>query len=589
MRETRDLAHTNTIYWLFEITDQPPTQTQTLIKEVHASRKMLERHQQDSAQGQSADERKLMYNEEGIRVNRLFDQLRESLQRDVHSGIGIFRGVTTNGGGLGKSAYESIRRYISNALPDIYPLFALGEYTVGNNDIEQFLRAHNLHGLPQSFYAAQLVIQQGPTSFIINPEADLAHEVLGYLNRQRAQNIAVFGKDLTAFFSEGPIYGWDGEVPKLALAALIRNGAIEITIGGKNIQSYTDPKVREVLTGAQAYRTASFAPHQPLDRKVIGDAYKVIEALSGKTPDDVNPLKIAGAARELVAQDRTRVHDALTFARAHQIPVIDLLNEYEGYLSEFAQGREEDIVKNLAEKGETIKQSRARAIRLVGMLTDENIATIVSARTVLHNQYAALAGIGVLNNASETATQLRAILNQPDLFESLVSIRDHITTLRTAYDHAYRDLHAQRTDRYREAIDSIQADPNWEVADVAQREAALIPLWQCVCQSPNVPLGEMACTHCHHDLKDLHRDVSLVAALRLEASAKVARAVPPLPLPTDDGPASEPARPRTSRTVQAATYFRAPLTTPTEVEAAVEQLRAALLNLVRDGNSVTVE
>ncbi len=596
---TRDPAHHYEIYWVFLLSDD----AQRLIREIHASRVMIARHQHEGAQGLLSDERKLMHSEEATREAKLKDAFKAVLRRDLHVGRGIFRGVTTPGGSLGQTLHESIRKQIQDALPSIYPHFELGNHAIGANDIESFLKASNLSALPQVFYQTGLVTHQGPNNYVIDPNAAIAGAVLAYLQQQRTYSHNVTGKDITANFSEGPGYGWDADMAKLVLAVLVRNGNVEITTAGRRYQNHSDPKVREAFTGSVAFRSASFAPHQPLERKVLREAFEAVAKLSGKDPTDVNPMAIASAAREIATKEAAQVATALVLADAHKLPIMSVLHEYQGYLRDLAQAADEDATKMLAERGASIIAARTQAIRLHTLLTEENIASVNRARTALRDHAAALALVGEPDAARDAADRLRDLLAQPDVLEALVSIRDHTATIHAAYAHAYLQRHSQCADVYRDAIARVRNDPDWDAADPVKREAALMPLAPRACRTTGLAEGALTCAHCQRPLATLQTDLEFVSALRQEALAKVHAALPvealaePAPTPTstvrDQGPhwngATNPRPTNPPRAVRAASYFRAPLATRQEVEVAVATFREALLRVIESGDEVRVE
>jgi hypothetical protein len=67
-------------------------------------------------------------------------------------------------------------------------------------------------------------------------------EVSVYLRAEYLQGRKVTGKALVKKFEEPP-YGWDSNAIRVAVAALVREGRVEISIGNRPFRNLDDPEL----------------------------------------------------------------------------------------------------------------------------------------------------------------------------------------------------------------------------------------------------------------------------------------------------------------------------------------------------------
>src|SRR5439155_1965999 len=126
------------------------------------------------------------------------------------------------------------------AIPQLYPKLRLGTLRLEGNEAEQLLRAANLAHLPPVFHPGPSglgLVAQRDGRAVLDLEAEIAREILGYLRSQQSFGIRVTGKSLEEHFG-GPGYGWQRDVVQLVLAVLLRAGAIEVSSQGRRFRSH---------------------------------------------------------------------------------------------------------------------------------------------------------------------------------------------------------------------------------------------------------------------------------------------------------------------------------------------------------------
>lgn len=381
---------TNTVYWVFTLS----VAAQTAIQQIYVSREMIRKYSQASAQGRMPDDKKSLVALEEERRNRFEQHLREAMMQSLAGGQGIFRGVPYEAVRLGPTVPQIFHALFERVLPEIYPKLALGVQRVNSREAETFLKAARLDTLAQLYYEGgpgALVVRTTDNTFVPNAHAPIAEEIVQYLQRRTGEQ--VFGKMLIEHFVDGPVYGWNLEMLQLALAVLLRAGAIEITSQTHRYHDAHDPQARQPFTSVPAFRSATFTPRKPLDNKTLVAAARAFEAIAGEGVD-VSASAIAQRIKDLANAEDGLLGPLLTLATVRAYGITDRLAQYRELLMGLRQAPADEAVMMLVETGATFKTLRDRATRARTVLTEANQGRIERARRILRQQWPALQALG---------------------------------------------------------------------------------------------------------------------------------------------------------------------------------------------------
>src|ERR1022692_735604 len=253
----------DSIHWVFSITRQ----TESLIEDLHASRRMIAKYDHAASQQQLRDGDKALLQTEHSQRDRLNSQLLSSLEQNLEAGVGFFRGLRSEAGDLGKDLPAMIRALAEKAIPELYPKLEMGSREVDGSEAEELLKQANLSNLPALFHGGDkglgLVTKEGGR-FVPNVKAETPQEILTYLKREHSYGEKVTGAKITEEFG-GLGYGWSSDIVRLVLAVLFRAGAIEVTHQARRYRNYQEPQARVPFTTTPAFRAASFSPRESID------------------------------------------------------------------------------------------------------------------------------------------------------------------------------------------------------------------------------------------------------------------------------------------------------------------------------------
>jgi hypothetical protein len=271
------------LVWVWALTDE----VHCSIEDLSRSREMVSMHERLAAQGKRIPEEASCLADEKVRRDRLQRGLGTRLADRVMAGAGFLQGVRNDASVLGQTLAEIFAKLRDDAIPALYSKFEMGNRHVTGDEAEKFLTAANLNGLPPIFYEApeglNLVIRQSGRA-VPNLNADICREVLEYLRREHAYGNKVTGTSLDTQF-QGIGYAWERNVRRIVLAVLLRGGAIEVTHQGRKDRNHHDPACRQPFINNNAFRAASFAPREALDLKMLTDAARHYEAMTGSEVD----------------------------------------------------------------------------------------------------------------------------------------------------------------------------------------------------------------------------------------------------------------------------------------------------------------
>ena len=322
--ESQQKSHENDLYWLFCLTPE----IDELVGQLHASRKMVDKYNQLSAQQKISPDEATCLQDEKNSKNGYETRLRDKLTETMERGTGMFRGVQKDASALGKSLGEILKKLFGQVVPDLYPKLQMGSRPLKGDEAEQILKAADLKALPNVFYVGDhglgLVVKDGPKN-VVNTNAPVAKEVLDYLKSEHSygNKDSRMGKALEKRFGGTP-YGWERDMLRLILATLFRAGEIEVTYQGNRFHNYQDPASRTPFTNNPAFRSSLFSPRQSVGLKTLTQAVQQLEDLTG-VEVDVEEGAIATAFKKVATEELEKLYPLKATAEAHQLPILSIV------------------------------------------------------------------------------------------------------------------------------------------------------------------------------------------------------------------------------------------------------------------------
>ena len=571
--ESRQENHHNDLYWVFALT----IEIDTLVANLFASREMVKKYNQLQAQNKITNEEASCLSSEKQEVGRLQIRIAEKMTQAAESGSGLFRGVSKDGSSLGKNFTEMVKKFLDAFVPDLYPKLELGARSLKGSEAEEILKAANLNGLSQVFYSGtqglNLVIKDG-AKYVPNLSADIAREVLDYLNREFSygNKETRTGKHLETHFS-GLGYGWDMDILRLVLAVLFRAGAIEVSSGGQRFDSYQDARSRTPFINNPAFRNALFTPARMIDLKTLTQAVEAYEDLAGTTVE-VEKGAIAAELKKWAAKEMQDILPVEAEAKANGLPVLDWISEYRASLQAIDDGTAEDCIRVLVGEGATLKESCNTMQKIRAATTDKNLELLKNARQVSSRVWPVLESHGMDGSLSEHAHQLREALASTDFYTVLDDLRAHLKPLSKAYAELYAELHTNRTKAYQNTVETLAARPEWAQLSHEAQVALIGPLSSRACAELDLVAHGGTCRQCNATVSQMESDLAALDGLKTQALVRLQELTAP--------------KEKVER-VKLTAFFNNGLESEEEIEKALDQLKTHLLKLMAEGVKIILE
>ena len=569
--DSRHASHQNDLYWVMALT----LAIDSLIEGLFASQQMSAKYDQLRAQNRITNEESALLAAEKNEESRLRRRLSEAMEGTLRAGTGIFRGVSRDGSSLGGTAGESIRALLQETIPQLYPKLEMGVRPLKGDEAEEVLKAANLNGLSQVFYGGDqglnLVLQDG-SRFIANAEAEIAHEVLGYLRSEHSYGNKVTGKTLEEHFG-GIGYGWERDVLRLVLAVLLRAGAIEVTYQGRRFRGHQDPQCRVPLTNNAAFRSASFAPRESVDLRALTTAVERYEELTGAEVD-VEEAAIASAIKRFADEETRLLLPLEATARANDLPVLAAIEEYKSNLEAIQRAASDDCVRILAGEGKTLKASQLRIHQIQQALGEDSLVAVRAARLALEQQWPVLEQRGAGGELPAAAEELRSLIGAEDFYTRLDTMSRLAQSIASAYKELYASLHQDRAGQFSGAIEEITNLPEWASVAAEERATILGPLGARACQPEPFLDGAITCGRCGATAGQMESDIAALAGLKSRATSRVEEL---------SAPGEQVER------VRVAGFLSGALDSEEAIDQALDELRAHLHKLLAEGIRIVLE
>lgn len=580
LSEARDLSATTTseLFWVATLDEEIRNQ----VAELHRSNEMVAEHDRLGAQNRLTTEESACLADEKSRREKIRRRLRGMLLASIEGGTAFFGAVQHDVTALGSSLTPAVHALLNLAIPTLYPKIEIGVLPLAGSEPEKFLDSSNLSGLPAVFYddnlARALVVKQS-NRFVPNLGSDLCREILDHLKREHSYGNRITGKMLISHFS-GLGYAWDQESIRLGVAILFRGGAMEVTHQGRKYRNYVEPAARPPFTKNPDFRAASFSPRETLDLKVLANAARMYEEITGK---DVNIEEgaIAEALKAVATADLAKLIPLEARLSALRLPGADAVREQLQWAQGILEMPADDCVKTLAGDGKAYLEGRQRSTKLEKLATDENIQTIATARRVLAEQWPHIASRQPDDELLKSAADLESRLQSETALEEIESLRLDAESIATAYRATYTSTFEKRRKAYAVALEEVKGHPDWLILDERfsdqpdQLAALIAPLTQRTEPELDLPAGASTCRRTGASLGQLQSDIEAVEAIARQVLRKVMELAAP--------PEEKPER------IAVARLYPGRITNQKELDAFVDSLKERLEKALAQGATIILE
>ena len=323
----------------------------------------------------SEEARALARERETTDLVKLRQQVIQGLTDGIRASTLIFRGAETpvpqRNGSTPKDALHAL---LGERLGTIYTRFDQVKHRVTD---DQRAILDTLGGSGPRNPDARALSLYDPGSGTLNEHAALVDAILTHLRVEYQKGQKVAGSALLKTFHD-PEFGWDPNAVRVAVAALAREGKVEVSVEKKPIRNPADPELLATLRIRARFEKAEVTPAGEVDTADVRTARQVLVRLAGTTKIDETAPAISQALASMADAAREKARPVTIWASGAGLPLpkaftdgLAAFDEITGYPSPALR------VKEIVKQQETLTAGRD-AIDLYAAFREKDGAAFVT-------------------------------------------------------------------------------------------------------------------------------------------------------------------------------------------------------------------
>jgi len=550
----RSQTETKAVFWVAALDEAIDRETVELFR----SKEILSRKERGA---QTKDETALVA-EEKLRQRRHQDELRRLIRQALLTGSIFFRGNDRSPDDNASEIGRTAAKVLSQALPEVFDRFQEAAARVSRKDLESLMTTENLRGLTSVFTDLHLVRDQGGKP-VFNTESGPLAEVLARIENRTSYGEVASGRYLTDEFAKEP-FGWDFDVVRLFVIALLRAGKIEATSKGQVIESALSLHARNTFVNNNLFRQASFRPKIGLEFIHVVEASEHFKEVFGKEISELEQSVVANAIREEMQKHDEELHDVYTILVQHGLPGFDILRSALDQMRTIRTGKEDHAILTFNGAYNELKETIRRGVELMQTLTPSQLENLARARKAFDTIWPFLQNEpDITEDQREHAEKLEDLMARETFFRELPAIDTHAQALEQLYQQCYEEVLTTRTNAYQQAVEQLYTTPGWEALDSEQQGRVMEPLTAYM-------VGHGAS---QQSIPKLRADVDACSGRRDQTIENLMR--------MRDGQRVE--------RLRASDFFQGGIETEEQLEAALTGLRERCTELIGAGKKVLVQ
>jgi len=463
----RSQTETKSIFWIAALDEAIDRETVEFFR----SKEILSRKERGA---QTKDETALVA-EEKLRQRRHQDELRRLIKQSLLTGTIFFRGNDRSPDDTATDIGRTAAKVLAQALPEVFDRFEEAAARVGKKDLDSLMTTENLRGLSSVFTDLSLVRDQGGKP-VFNTDAGSLAEVLSRIENRTSYGEVATGRYLTDEFAKEP-FGWDFEVVRLFVIALLRAGKLEATSKGQVIESALALDARNTFPNNNLFRQASFRPKVGLDFKDVVDASEYFKEVFGREISELEQGVVANAIREEIHRHDEELHEVHTTLVQHSLPGADVLRTALDQMRSIRAGKEDHAILTFNAAYKELKEAIKRGAELTQVLTETRLHDISRARKALDIVWPFLKEEPDLTDDDrDHAEKLSDLMAKETFFREMPAIDQHARALEQEHKRRHEEAVQARAAAYEDAAKKLRATPGWDQIGDDQRQRVSGPL-----------------------------------------------------------------------------------------------------------------
>ena len=458
------------VFWVGELSEELRKHAQELFR----SREMITAHERDARTREEAT----LVQDERRREQRTREELKRRLRDTLLAGSVFFRGNDRSPEDTATDLRKAAAGILARVLPQVFERFDDGAARVTSRDLETFLKAETLKGLPSVFRELHLVKEEnGQVTFRVEgpPLVDVRSEI----EKRDKLGQRTPGKHLEEHFGQPP-FGWSLDVVRLCVVCLVRAGVVEAVSGSQTITTPGSSEGQALFPNNQKFRQATFRPCEEVNiGMVIEVAERVREVFGQEVADISAAAPVAAAIREHAFEAGERIHQTRQALRDAGLPGGSILETAHDHLKAIHNAPDAEVIRSFHGSYRDVGDALKRVAELEPHLDPASVTAFTRAREALEKVVSELESDGALSGElAEAAAELADLLAKETFYRERGTIDKLATTLRREYDKRKAEAVKARVNAYEGALASLESMDGWAELDPEQQESIRRPLAQ---------------------------------------------------------------------------------------------------------------
>ncbi len=452
IRKSGESTLENRLVWVADDSDE----VDRWCREYHRSRQMVRSYEPQETR-LNATQKILLLQEKNRMEDLLANKVYPAVATAYFGGTMYFRGRAIGPSDHGSAFGTALTAAANRVLPDIFPHFT--NTNVAPSELLQLV-APDLAGVSPKFVNELGILELDGGRF----QPTCAGVVPRRVHERLEKDGGLTGTTLLGIFAAPP-YGYPSGVVKACVAGLLRGMRITVQPeGGTEITATRDAGVRDLFERDRDFRRAMFRPAEDDKELTFQERARVCKFFEDELHHGMDRQDdlIADAVAKHFPPLATRLREVLT--RLGQLPdrpaapapLVALQTALEACVAKARWAR--PAAKEVKRHLDTLRDG-TRMLRLFDAdVTPEAIAAVREGANVRDHQLAQITDAEALSPEVEAAADaLRAHLSTERPWVDIGSVRPHLTVVRAEYARVRRDLLATLGAKVGEARAQVRA------------------------------------------------------------------------------------------------------------------------------------
>jgi len=170
---------------------------------------------------------------------------------------------------------------------------------------------------------------------------------------------------------------------------------------------------------------------------------------------------------DFVLEELGDVRPLIAKASARDLPVVEMLEDYEQELTAIEREDVQKRVARLAQEGAALKKRRDEVGRIGVAMSPENLERIFAAQAVLTNVWPVMQRVDASANLDSTVSELRDLLAEPEVFSKMHEVKVKSDAIHRAFASSFEAAHSKRNEANNYALDRVRGDERLQSATQA--------------------------------------------------------------------------------------------------------------------------